>query len=382
MPAVGAEIDDYLSGTKSPSSNVLKNGRARFGIWMPHMQNACRTNLTEYGQGDGGKLLCGLESESPERSVVFSIGSRLDVNFERSILTKTKVPVHTFDCTVSRCPGPHIHGDNYFWPSARGETCLPHWPNFRSGQMRFHKICLGARDDLASSGGSRSDWKQNASSQYAFLTWQSIVSHLGLGAKSIVLKMDIEGFEWPVLESILGGTRRISLPAQIAMEVHYATQMTSLAWKKGPSGRPEKSWQELGALSRSLYDAGYRTISKVDNRQCGICMEYNLMRVFCEPPNEGGGEPAARSAASSAAHAALIAQAPWSPDDPAEGCTGRSIRRTTPKAKQPPKLKATQAAAAPRPVAKRLKKAKEDASWFGKLIGWLRRDHPAARDEA
>ena len=68
----------------------------------------------------------------------------------------------------------------------------------------------------------------------------------------------------------------IPLPEQISFELHYQTQMEGLDWY----GRPITAG-EIAMLARSLYDAGYRLISREDNNLCPHCTELTVIRNLC-----------------------------------------------------------------------------------------------------
>lgn len=273
--------------------------KCRFAVWMPTPRSAC--NMTSFGRGDGAKLMCGLQLE-PRGGTVLSIGSRGDVSFERSVLERTLANVEIFDCTISSCS------------AARG---MQSWrPGLREGRLRFHPICLGATDDVSKVGGAlRRDWQVQQAKSAAFLSYPSIVAHLGIGGPGrpvAAVKMDIEGFEWSILESLLAAAAvdpSVPLPSQIAFELHLRTQMAALNWTN-----PFKEWQDVAHLSRAMYDAGYRTVSDVFNTACGVCTEYTMLRVFC--PRGAGRTVAASSTA--------VEQAPWGADDPSKGCDLRA----------------------------------------------------------
>lgn len=189
-------IDQILAGEAPLPSKRLEMadggvGRARFLLWMPPFPKACKPGLlTEYGmRGDSAYSLCGLDRTSPAAATVVSIGSRGDARFEQSVLQQSRANVEVFDCTFPRCPGPRVGRNASFWPES-----------FRTGRLRYHQICLGRSDDLTSTRGRRSDWNQTGgNANYTFLSYPSIVRHLGLQERPVIMKMDIEGFEVTML---------------------------------------------------------------------------------------------------------------------------------------------------------------------------------------
>lgn len=236
---------------------IEPRGHRRFDAMLPTAHGACK--LSTFGRGDGAKRLCGLETLP--RCAVLSIGSRGDTKFEQHIVKRTNCTVDILDCTVPRCGGKRGK-----WP-----------PEMRTGRVRYHRVCMDSRDHTEMSAKIRQDWKQASESRFEFRTYASILSRLRLGSVS-AMKMDIEGFEFSVLEPMLR-QRSATLPTQIAFELHWQTQMTSLSWH----GRA-KTAGEIALFARALYDAGYRALSRDDNRRCPHCSEFNVVRLFCPPP--------------------------------------------------------------------------------------------------
>jgi hypothetical protein len=279
------------------STPVEPRGHRRFDAMMPALKSACK--LTSFGRGDGAKRLCKLELQP--RCTVISIGSRGDIKFELDVVQRTSCDVHIFDCTVARCNrrrGP--------WPAA-----------MRTGRVRYHQICIDAHDHIERSARIRGDWK-HSSGNFSFRTYSSIVQRLGLTSVS-AMKMDIEGFEYNVLADMLR-ERSAALPAQIAFELHWQTQMTTLPWH-----HRARTAGEIALFARSLYDAGYRALSRSDKYRCPHCSEFNVVRLFCPPPREREAATGGAGANEGQASAALPSTvdddgAGWGPADPGQGC--------------------------------------------------------------
>ena len=95
----------------------------RFDVMMPAV-DAC-PNLKRIGNdGEGGKLLCGLDVIPDSRSrpcIVYSIGSNDQWDFEEGIFKDTQCKIYTFDCTT------------------QGQKM----PRKIRSRTTFHSICLG-----------------------------------------------------------------------------------------------------------------------------------------------------------------------------------------------------------------------------------------------
>jgi len=97
-----------------------------------------------------------------------------------------------------------------------------------------------------------------------------------------LLKMDIEGFEWPILESWSepdsAGPWPNALPMQILVEVHYRTQMKDLA---SDHLKDFKVASDMVRLSSKLNQLGYFTAVNDNNPFCPHCTELTLLKARC-----------------------------------------------------------------------------------------------------
>ena len=139
--------------------------------------------------GDGPKFLCGIDliSSSASKSkdkkcLVYSVGSKNNVDFEMAVHKFIGCETHTFDPTVKT-----FVGDEY---------------------ATFHKWGLGL-------DGSK--WKD-----YQMKSFETIINDLGHQNRTIdILKIDCEGCEFttmsPLLDLIIAGKVKVN---QIQVEVH------------------------------------------------------------------------------------------------------------------------------------------------------------------
>lgn len=134
------------------------DGHQRFDVIMP-VVDAC-PSLTKVGsEGDGGKLICGLDHivNTPDNPcIVYSIGGNKQWDFEADIVKHTSCKVSTFDCTIE------------------GRV-----PADLQGRVDYRKICLGT--DKA--GGEQG-------SNQTFMRLGKIMKMLGHNHITL-LKMDI-----------------------------------------------------------------------------------------------------------------------------------------------------------------------------------------------
>ncbi len=91
----------------------------------------------------------------------------------------------------------------------------------------------------------------------------------------LYLKMDIEGYEYQVLRSIIDDG--FLMPTQIAFELHYATGMKGLPWK----GRSKSSGEIATFMEYLHHQGGYFLLDRNDNIRCNACTELLVSRLPC-----------------------------------------------------------------------------------------------------
>jgi Methyltransferase domain len=161
---------------------------------------------------DESKITCGARYLN-HSCVVYSIGGNNQWQFEQDVLAHTNCEVHTFDCTGS----------------------IDRFDGQPTG-VNFHHVCLGTNNLEAPSNCTG---KGKCGETWTLEKIQSQLQHDRID----LLKADIEGYEWSLLESWWdqhqleqndSSGKVVVLPNQIMMEVHYKTQFGELRppWNK------------------------------------------------------------------------------------------------------------------------------------------------------
>lgn len=125
-------------------------------------------------------------------------------------LRRTTGTVDTFDCT----------GDGKNWSV----------PEALRGRVRLHEVCLSSESKVI---GAR-----------RYVTYKDMLAMAGTTDFPAYLKMDIEGWEFDVLRSIVDSHAQhgSALPMQIAFELHYINWDTSnsgMSWARRQKGVEE-----------------------------------------------------------------------------------------------------------------------------------------------
>ena len=123
---------------------------------------------------DEAKIICGFEELQQKKiCIVYSIGSNNQWKFELDMISRTQCNVHTFDCT--------------------GDFARFHKPSH--SRIHFHHICLSNKNAAPNLSCDKSRGICGATMTLNEI--QSMLSHRRID----FLKMDIEGYKWPVFES-------------------------------------------------------------------------------------------------------------------------------------------------------------------------------------
>ena len=209
-------------------------GHQRFDFLGPVVPQCM--HIETFGVGDDEKRACKLtellRASPPSSCTIVSLGSNNQWGFEEAVFQNlSSCLIHTFDCTVPDDSQP---------------------PAQISARTTFHRICIGDRD-----------FEKDG---LIFMSWRSIMNLTNQTTAPLYLKMDIEGHEYTVLQSIIDS--KFLIPMQIAVEFHF----------NGVPPFPRgKSSIELALFMEYLYQkGGYFLIDRHDNPLCSSCSEILL----------------------------------------------------------------------------------------------------------
>ena len=139
-------------------------------------------------------------------------------------------------------------------------------PHSIANRVKFYPWCLAEKTHTAESGRQYGDY-----TQLMALTKERRAPEL--------LKMDIEGWEWEVLPSLLRiGVSRDIMPRQIALELHVRTYPAARKIAP-PSFWRAKTPGEVAALMAMLFAHNYVLIDRRDNAACSHCSEIVLADI-------------------------------------------------------------------------------------------------------
>jgi FkbM family methyltransferase len=197
--------------------------------------------------GNARATWCICPSELSGQSVIYSFGVGEDISFDLELIQRFGVEVHAFD------PTPR----SIAWIRSQG---LPE-------KIKFHEYGVGAHDGTAvfrppknpsyvsystlSRGGDRA-----ASVEAPVYRLTTIMKMLG-SEKIDILKIDIEGAEFPVLQDLIASMVPVG---QLLVEFHH----------RWPEVGPEKTKEALRNLDR----AGFRIFDVSPTGE-----EYSFLRV-------------------------------------------------------------------------------------------------------
>ena len=211
--AIGGRESEGLLGFDT------KESHQRFDFMGP-VAPQCKS-IESFGQGDMEKRACALTELvgamlPGSRCTIISLGSNNQWGFEEAIFANfPDCEIHTFDCTLAKEVRPPIE---------------------ISSRTTLHPVCVGSQDAIVDGR--------------PYLSWKSITRLINVTDAPLYLKMDIEGFEYEVLRSIV--EENFLSPMQMAFELHFKTDIP-VSWIKR-----SKSSVEIAMFLEYLYhQAGY-----------------------------------------------------------------------------------------------------------------------------
>jgi Methyltransferase FkbM domain len=245
--AVESDFNRY-SAIGGPESEGLlgfdtKESHQRFDFMGP-VAPQCKS-IESFGQGDNEKRACALTefvgaTLPGARCTIISLGSNNQWGFEEAIFANfPDCEIHTLDCNLAKEVRPPIE---------------------ISSRTTLHPVCVGSQDAIV-------DGRH-------YLSWKSITRLINVTDAPLYLKMDIEGFEYEVLRSIV--EEKFLSPMQIAFELHFKTD-NPVSWIKR-----SKSSVEIAMFLEYLYhQGGYFLIDRHDNIFCPHCTEILISKILC-----------------------------------------------------------------------------------------------------
>ena len=242
--AILAHYHRFLSSSSNISNFVRQMHTVEswdlYDLYFPAIGSSAM-DVSTYGmkgKTDQGKLLVNTADLTKDACNIFSAGSNNVFDFEVEILGRTNCTVYVFDCTVKS-------------------------PSIPDSRINYYEWCLGKRDTVES--GSLANLK--GAHEVRIRSLQSVMRELSISNIDI-LKMDIEGSEWGVLNDLLSCAKedKCSLPSQLAMELHFDNSIPSIDY--------------ISALSYDLHCAGYVVVAVAPNEQCAGCAEISFARLM------------------------------------------------------------------------------------------------------
>ena len=204
--------------------------------------------MFRFGDGTGqaikGMIQPHLAFPPSKECVVYGAGINGDSSFEESMATHCR-EVHAWDCTVD--PGsPAVAGKHF----------------------TFHQECIG---DGPQGLDATVNWREGEAVR-RFAPLADIMKRLN-HTRLDVLKMDIEGVEWAILEDIARGGLKVQ---QLMFEIHSECANPDIVPASLTRGRGREA---VIAVFAALHSAGYRVASKEINGGDNCCAEFVLVHT-------------------------------------------------------------------------------------------------------
>ena len=194
--------------------------------------SACKSSQRYGHKGDGGWDVC-LDELKPNDCLIYSAGTKDDVSFDLEIIEQQGCTVHAFDPTLM---------------FQLGEEKAPKFVSeMKEKGISFHDYGLGGRTLLYPPHTIPWAWPgldfgvSSNEQTWMLKTLPDIYKELGHDFVDVV-KIDIEGSEWEILENLLSNSRtRHALQQgkmfhQIMLEVHFIPKDNDMYHDRFPEG--------------------------------------------------------------------------------------------------------------------------------------------------
>lgn len=176
--------------------------------------------------------------------LVYGAGIADDSGFEQSMADRCEV--HAFDCTLT----------------SEAESV-------RGKKFTFHKWCIGSPMSFENSNYAQG--QEEGSHKFHTLSQSmKLLNHTKLD----LLKFDIEGFEWKLFEEDL--LKSEYMPEQLSFELHTEHAYEGCV---PPAVVAKRGYTAVNKLFLTLYEKGYRVLSKEMNPFDSRCAEFVLVNV-------------------------------------------------------------------------------------------------------
>ena len=264
-------IDDYMqnnrfrwllnNATRIPLPQRVH--RPELNLMGPVVPSCCK--LDSFGVGDSEKVVCSnAASFQTNECWIMSVGCNGLWGFEEAIVERTGCKVHTFDCTGT-------------W----------NVPKKLQGRVFFHKLCLGDKNETR-------PVKREGIGQFQPIRDLIEIGSRESGFDGIVLpslaKMDIEGFEYMALRTMLEQEDKSLVPEQLALEIHVQIT-TSLDMFVPYQKRHGRQYyivkeDEMIQFFEYLSSHGYELVYRSNNPYCRHCSEITMVKRHALPASK------------------------------------------------------------------------------------------------
>jgi len=223
------------------------------------------------------------EEDQQEECNIFSIGSNDQWGFENEVVQKLPDCVtHTFDCTLkNNTPKKKPNSDNVrFYPYCIGDGDGDGGEdnnNSNNNNNNKHDSSTTSTNTTTTTDDNK-ETTTPTSKTSRFLPYHELWKQTNTKSPPKLLKIDVEGFEFSVLPSMLRTSPQEIWPEQIMVEIHWGTRMVDV-----PSMLRTRQASEIALLFGQLFNyGGYLPVNvKYFEPGCSSCMEVLLVRVVC-----------------------------------------------------------------------------------------------------
>jgi len=281
------ELAAGLTTSKHPNSwRDGENNRGKKALIKRNMFAGLEPKLSCLQSDDGAILLSTTKTEgAADKSVclsrelmnddkiclIYSFGIGDDFSFENKMVNDTKCEIHSFDC---HAVWEYDDGDS------KVTTTNKRIPPSDLTRITFHPWCIGGMEkrEEEKEGEEEGELEENSKEDSkVFYRLHEIKELLGHSKRKLaILKMDVEGAEWEVLDDVLPrGAAEVA--SQVLVELHLGFGCWGKefreCWGKESFRLKSMPASRVADVAMRFAAAGYGMFTKSLNPRCQLCVE-------------------------------------------------------------------------------------------------------------
>ena len=257
-----SQLLELAAGLKAPTQSWSSWNKRMFEGLEPKLVCRSGKSYTTQTEKDADKTVCLGGRLKAESCLVYSFGVDGDFSFENKMVSGTACEIHSFDC---------------MWEYGADSKTSKKIPPSDLTRITFHPWCISSKETLKTTKRPEGEEGRVNSTKDSgmFYRLHEIKKMLGHSGRILdILKIDVEGDEWEVLDDVLPhGAAEVA--SQLIVELHFGVG----CWgKEFRECRPMPT-SRVSNVAMRFAAAGYGMFAKALNPRCRLCVEVSYAEL-------------------------------------------------------------------------------------------------------